>query len=288
MAQPIHRLKWGFDQLIKGKLDVRLQKTMGKRHDELADLARDFDQMAAHINYLISSRNQLLHDVSHELRSPLARLNVAIALLRQNPARMQEIFERIESESHRLDQMVDELLTLSRVESGVPELDNYLDINNLIYAVVEDAKFEASTSDVMIQSNITHIDDTKKICHIIKGNGQLLRRALENVIRNAIHHSTSGKSVEVNLFSDTLKQCYIISISDRGTGVEEGKLSSIFDPFVRVHPNNSGEGFGLGLAIANRAVLAHGGTIKAENRRGGGLVVTIKLPFDTGKPIIEA
>jgi two-component system OmpR family sensor kinase len=286
VAQPIHRLRWGFDQLTKGNLDVRLQKTMGKRHDELADLARDFDQMSAHIKQLINSRNQLLHDVSHELRSPLARLNVAIALLQQNPTRMQELFERIESESQRLAQMVDELLTLSRVESGVPELDNYLDINNLIYAVIEDAKFEASMSGVIIHSNIQHMDDMKETSHVIKGNAQLLRRSLENVIRNAIHHSTSGKSVEVSLFSDTFAQCYIISISDRGCGVAKEKLSTIFDPFVRVHSNNSGEGFGLGLAIAYRAVLAHGGTIEAENRHEGGLVVTIKLPFDTDKPFI--
>ena len=280
VVQPIHRLRWGFDQLAKGKLDVRLQKQMGKRRDEITDLAHDFDQMASQMEHLINSRSQLLHDVSHELRSPLARLNIAIALLQQNPSRMQEMLKRIESETHSMDIMIDELLTLFRVEGGTPQLDDYLDVKSLIYTVAQDAKFEADVLGILIQTNINSVAEIEEVSHILKGNAQLLRRALENVIRNAIRHSSSGQHVEINFSLNTALQYYNISIADRGRGVAEEKLSYMFEPFVRLYSSNDNEGFGLGLAIAYRAVLAHGGAIKAENRESGGLIVTIKLPFN--------
>lgn len=281
MVQPIRRLRWGFAQLAEGNLEVRLQKIMGKRHDEIADLARDFDHMAAQMEYFVNSRRQLLHDVSHELRSPLARLNIALALLQQDPSRIPEIIKRIKTETQHLDNMTDELLTLFQAESGGPQLDSYIDLKSLVYTIVQDAEFEASASEIEIKTNVTSINESAEVSHILKGNAQLLRRAIENVVRNAIRHADKGKHIEVNLYSKEKEQCYYIIINDQGPGVPAEKLRYLFEPFIRVHPNTQTDGFGLGLAIAQRAVLIHQGTIKAENRQMIGLTVTIKLPFNT-------
>jgi two-component system OmpR family sensor kinase len=280
MTRPIHRLRSGFEQLAKGDFGVRLQKEMGGRRDELADLARDFDRMASHIGHLVGSRDQLLYDVSHELRSPLARLHMAMGLLRQTPSRTGEMLGRIESEANRLDDMVGELLTLFRVESGVPQFENYFDIKGLVYAVIEDARFEAGASGIMIKTNIVSSEEQEDISSAFKGNVQLLRRAFENVIRNAIRHS-AGKDIEVNFVWHMAMQCYVITICDQGEGVPESKLSFIFEPFIRLQENTAGPGFGLGLAISQRAIVAHGGTIQAENLAQGGFMVTITLPCNS-------
>jgi two-component system OmpR family sensor kinase len=275
MVQPIHRLRAGFAQLAEGKLNVRLQKIMGKRHDEVADLARDFDYMASQMENYVNSRNQLLHDVSHELRSPLARLNIASALLEQDPTRLPEIIKRIKTETQHLDNMTDELLTLFRAESGAPSLDNYIDLNSLIYTVIQDAEFETRTSGINIQTNIVAINESTPITNLLVGNAQLLHRAIENIVRNAISHAGDKKRIEVNLFSTNGQ--YIITVRDHGHGVPDEKLHHIFESFVRLQSKQT-KGFGLGLAIARRAILVHQGSIKAENHPEGGLLVTIILP----------
>ncbi|TXH35949.1 MAG: HAMP domain-containing protein [Rhodospirillaceae bacterium] len=283
LTRPIQRLRGGFEKLAQGDLGTRLQPQMGSRRDELADLARDFDVMAARLQQLLASREQLLHDVSHELRSPLARLQVAIDLARQNPQKVQVTLERVDTEARRLNELVGEVLTLSRAESGAPQLDDYFDLDGLVRKVASDAQFEAGASGVTI--GITANDSvTEDGNAVIQGNAELIRRALENIIRNALRHSSRGQQVAIDLASDRQAGEVVIRIADQGPGVDPRALESIFDPFVRAEerPGNAGStglvGFGLGLAIARRAVLAHSGRIAAANGEGGGLVVTIRLP----------
>ncbi|MDY0884850.1 ATP-binding protein [Dongia soli] len=275
LTRPIQRLRGGFEKLAQGDLGTRLQPEMGGRRDELADLAHDFDIMAARLQQLVASREQLLHDVSHELRSPLARLQVAIDLARQNPQRVQATLERVDTEARRLNELVGEVLTLSRAESGAPQLDDYFDLDGLVRKVVSDAQFEAGVSGIVITvaANDSVTEDGNAL---IQGNAELIRRALENIIRNALRHSTRGQQVAIELATDRQAGEVVIRIADQGPGVDPGVLESIFDPFVR--GEHRSVGFGLGLAIARRAVLAHGGRIAAENRQHGGLVVTIRLP----------
>jgi two-component system OmpR family sensor kinase len=278
LTRPIQSLQGGFRRFAAGELDTRLQPEMGGRRDEIADLAGDFDQMAARLEQLVAARDQLLHDVSHELRSPLARLQVAIDLARQNPERLSATLERVDAESRRLDELVGELLTLSRVESGAPGFDDYFDLGALLAKIVEDARFEAQASRVSITANLAETEPA------LRGNAELMRRALENIVRNALRHSSAGQTVSVDLACDRKAAAFEIRVADLGPGVPAEALERMFEPFVRLASSAPGTvppgGFGLGLAIARRAVVAHGGTIRAENRSPRGLLVVIRLPFD--------
>ena len=281
LARPIQSLQSGFRRFAAGELETRLQPEMGRRRDEIADLARDFDQMAARLQQLVATRDQLLHDVSHELRSPLARLQVAIDLARQNPDRLHTTLERVDAESRRLDDLVGELLTLSRVESGAPAFDDYFDLGELLRKIVEDARFEAQASQVSIVANLAETEP------VVRGNAELMRRALENIIRNALRHSPAGEVISVDLISDKNSGAVEVRVADQGSGAPAEALERMFEPFVRLpncgpHSVPSG-GFGLGLAIARRSVVAHGGTIRAENTLPRGLRVVIRLPFDKAK-----
>lgn len=291
LTRPVQRLRRGFERLAKGDLDVRLRPGMGGRRDEIADLAEDFDVMAERLQQLVAAREQLLHDVSHELRSPLARLHLAAGLARQNPQKFSVSLDRIEFEAKRIDAMVGELLTLSRVESGAPPLEDYFDIDGLVLSVVEDARFEAQLSGIRIVCNIAEAaeagevagaadDERRGLAPTVKGNAELMRRALENVVRNALRFSSSGQQVEVTV---TTQDCFAICVCDQGPGMAQAGLATMFEPFVRGGDDTGETGFGLGLAIAQRAVLAHGGTIAAANieaaGRRQGLAVTIRLPF---------
>ena len=279
LTRPIQTLQSGFRRFAQGALGTRLQPEMGRRRDEIADLARDFDQMAARLQQLVAARDQLLHDVSHELRSPLARLQVAIDLARQNPQRLASTLDRVDAESRRLDELVGELLTLSRVENGAPDFDDYFDLGDLLRKVTADARFEAQASNVGIVANITEDEESTPA---LRGNAELMRRALENIVRNALHHSVGGQQVTVDLACDHAAGAFAVRIADQGPGVPAQALETMFEPFVRLQDGTSGKasnGFGLGLAIARRAVEAHGGSIRAENRQPRGLAVEIRLPF---------
>ena len=273
LTAPMWKLRDGFDQLARGNLEVRLKSLMGRRSDEITDLARDFDMMAEQMQALLESREQLLHDVSHELRSPLARLHMAVGLARQSPQRTAPLLDRIEQESSRMDVLVGELLTLSRVESGGELLDEYFDLQDLARVVVDNARFEAREDGITIDLDMALEEDAATI----RGDAELVRRALENVVRNAMRHSPQGASVKVRVFvRDDSNDC-CIEVTDSGPGVPEDLLKRIFDPFFRLN-NNSSHGAGLGLAIAKRAIDSHGGSILATNCEGGGLCTTIALP----------
>lgn len=274
LTRPVQRICGGFDRLARGDLDTRLRASMGKRRDEIADLANDFDRMAARLQQLVAGRDQLLHDVSHELRSPLARLNQAIALVRQDPAHTASCLERIEMEIRRLDELVGELLSLARSESGEMARDRYFDLPHLTQAVVSNATFEATSRGVHV--------DLRTLCRdegIVRGNAELMRRALENVVRNAVRFSRHGQKIEVMLMADPERDHFIVTVADEGPGVPAGKLDEIFNPFVRLGESPCAEGYGLGLAIARRAIVALGGTIEAHNRAPRGLAVSLSVPI---------
>ncbi|MCB2187547.1 MAG: HAMP domain-containing protein [Deltaproteobacteria bacterium] len=277
LTRPIRRIRGGFAELAQGNLGVRLAPHLGRRRDELIDLARAFDQMAGRLAELMTARERMLHVVSHELRSPLARLHLAVGLLRQDPARLEATLERIELETRRLDEIVGEVLTLARVEAGAPPLDDYLDLGSLLFTVAADVRFEAQPAGVAVAALLTPEDSAA--WPTVKGNAQLLRRALDNVVRNALQHSSPGQEVSLAARPDWPAKQFVILVSDQGPGLADQALENLFEPFVQGRGRADGQGFGLGLAIAQRAVLAHGGRIAAANRPEGGLEVQITLPF---------
>lgn len=270
-SKPIRSLRSAFEAMVGGNLEVRLGPVMGKRRDELADLGHNFDRMASHLNDLIDGQRRLLHDVSHELRSPLARLQAAIGLARQQPERLESSLQRIERESVRMDRLVGELLTLSRLEAGVMgAMEEEVNVGELLAGVVADARFEAEASGRTVEfSGCGEV--------IVTGNAELLHRALENVVRNALRHTPEGGKVtlEVRLDANNLR----IAILDHGPGVPAKELNGIFEPFFRGGESQHTDGHGLGLAIARRVVESLGGSIRAQNREGGGLCVEIMLPL---------
>lgn len=272
LTRPMRQLRAGFERVAQGDLAVRLFPVMRSRHDELTEVARDFDSMAERLQALVSAREQLLHDVSHELRSPLARLQLAIGLAHQNPSNVENSLQRIEHESERLDKMIGELLALSRAENrSLADDDEYFDLHELVKVVVNDARYEAQVPGVEIQFKVT-----PPLEYTVKGNAELMRRAIDNIVRNALRFSSHCQQVKVTL--SQVDKSYQIQVADQGPGVEESKLSSIFDPFVRVKSAMSGKGYGLGLAITRKVILAHGGQVEARNGEPNGLVITLRIP----------
>ncbi|CAO96142.1 ATP-binding protein [Erwinia tasmaniensis] len=271
LTRPMRQLRAGFARVSKGDLSVRLFPQMRRRYDELSAVARDFDAMVERLSVLVSAREELLHDVSHELRSPLARLQLATGLARQTPDSVYASLDRIDEEARRLDKMIGELLTLSRAEHKDLPDEQYLDLLGLLEAVANDARYEAQIPgvEILLEAD-THHDYT------VKGDANLIRSALENVVRNALRFSSGGQQVLINLRQED--GWLAISVRDRGPGVDPDKLSSIFDPFVRVNSPLSGKGYGLGLSIVRKVVSAHGGEVGAVNARDGGLELTIRLP----------
>ena len=273
LTSPIQRIRLGFDRLAKGDFTTRLGPSIGRRRDEIADLARDFDAMAKRLEELVKARDRLLADVSHELRSPLARLQLAIGLARQDPAKVEASLERISREAARLDEMVGELLTLAKLESGVRHTEDYFDLAEVVKAVAEDAKFEAGPLGVGVAVGIDPPEEGRE--WVVLGNGKLISHAVENIVRNALKFSKKGQKIRV-LLDDELPGFFRLQVIDQGPGVAEDMLESLFKPFVQ--GAGDGQGFGLGLAIAERAIVAHGGSIKARNQPGAGLAIDVMLP----------
>jgi two-component system OmpR family sensor kinase len=231
--------------------------------------------MAQQLQNLVSAQRRLLHDISHELRSPLARLQAAIGLARQSPARLDASLERIEREATRLDGMVGEVLALARLESGTASRAmERLDLAYVAASIAEDARFEAEAMKRGLRFSAG--GDAPVIA-----NADLLHRAVENVVRNAVKFTREGTTVEVRV--QTTRSSATLTVTDHGPGITPSELEKVFDPFYRGDAGQGTAGFGLGLAIAQRAVDAHGGTIRAANVAGGGLQVEIELPLATEK-----
>jgi two-component system OmpR family sensor kinase len=274
LSRPIRHLSWALHQVADGHLDSRVGHRMGRRDDEIVDLAGDFDRMARQLQRLTESRQQLLHDISHELRSPLARLQVAIGLVRQDPASAEPMLDRIERESQRLDGLIEELLTWHRLEAGAAEPPAIrIDVVELLQAIADDAHFEAQARGQSVR-----LDAPAEF--VTSVHGELLYRAYENVIRNAIKFNAAGAEVVVTASVDEAGQCLTCTVEDRGKGVPADLLDAIFQPFARVAGSENVQGVGLGLAIAQRAFALHGGRIRAELRDGGGLRMVMTLPKD--------
>jgi signal transduction histidine kinase len=224
--------------------------------------------MVAQLRSLMEGQRRLLHDVSHELRSPLARLQAAIGLAHQQPDRLQASLERIEREGVRMDRLVGELLTLSRLEAATaPPQTETVDLVEMVDQIADDARFEAGA----------RIDVDAPVPLSVRGAPDLLWSAVENIVRNAVKHGGAGKPVDVHLGGDD--GGVHIDVLDHGPGIAAEHLGDIFEPFFRSNPTqNNVDGHGLGLAIAKRVVETHGGRIAAANRPEGGLRVTITLP----------
>lgn len=273
LSRPIRLLRQAFADAAGGALASRVAPRMGRRHDEFADLARDYDRMAQQLESLLGAQRRLLHDVSHELRSPLARLQLAVGLLQRSPADLARSLGRIEREVQRLDALVGEVLTLARLESGAPlGTAAPVDVLALLASVADDARFEAQASgrDLRLQAPPEGL--------LLLAHGELLARAFDNVVRNAVKHTPAGQCVDVEATVDAVAGRLRIEIGDRGPGLPPGARERVFEPFVRFDAAGL-PGYGLGLAIAHRAVEAHGGTLVARARDGGGLCVCFALPI---------
>jgi two-component system sensor histidine kinase CpxA len=279
LTKPIIKLRAATRQLAAGDLTARSGAPGRGRRDEVAGLMRDFDAMAERMETLVKAQSRLLNDISHELRSPLARLNVALGLTRQRAnVESVDMLDRIELEASRLNELIGRILTLARLEDGeqiVPQTPVPLD--EIVTNVAEDAEFEAQARHCHVNTTIAKGDWQ------VRGNASLLHSAVENVVRNAIRYTQERSSVEISLASEdgVAGPMALLKVSDSGPGVPADSLGKLFEPFYRLDEargRNSG-GVGLGLAITERAVRFHGGSVSAHNRAEGGLRVEIKLPL---------
>ena len=276
LTAPLDRLRRATECYAAGDLDMRVAPTLGARKDEVANLARAFDRMAQRLQELMTSQRQLLSDVSHELRSPLARLQVALGLARQQAdGRAGAEFDRIERETERLNELIGQLLSLAKLESGVTVVEHEpVDLVELLASVASDANFEAHAIDRRVET----ADTTPAT---IQGDARLLHSALENIVRNAVRYTAEGTAVTLSLERDSEKpDTWRITIRDHGPGVPEAMLPRLFEPFVRVDDarDRASGGYGLGLAIAQKAVRLHGGDVTARNEPAGGLSIVVALP----------
>jgi two-component system sensor histidine kinase CpxA len=275
---PILRLQRVARSIAAGQLDIRIHPQPVRRRDEIADLERDFDLMAERLETLMTSQQRLLQAISHELRSPLARLNVAVGLARQRPNEDQRVhLDRIEREAGSLNEMISQMLALFREEhSGAVATQGILDLSSIVSDVVADARFEASSVNRSVVVTRT------EPC-FVRGNDRLLRSAIENVVRNAIRYTRERSSVEVAINQELCEErpLAILRVVDHGCGVPEEALTEIFQPFFRLHDAREREtgGTGLGLAITDHAIRLHGGSVSAQNGDDGGLVVVFHLPL---------
>jgi two-component system, OmpR family, sensor histidine kinase CpxA len=281
LTSPVKTLKAVVQSFAEGNLDARVTPQLGSRRDELADLGREFDHMAEQIAALISSQKRLLADISHELRSPLARLTVALELARKNTTgKGVGALDRIEMETERVNKLVGQLLALTRLESGAERVPpETVALEDLVQLVIDDANYEAKPLNKEVKA--VQLDPCR-----VRGSEELLRSGIENVVRNAIRYTAEGSAIEVSLTArlDTA----LLSVRDYGPGVPEGELAHIFEPFYRVSEarERSSGGVGLGLSIAERTVKLHGGAIRAANAHAG-LLIVIELPLSTAPAAVQ-
>lgn len=271
LVSPIMKLREGLKTLAGGAFNVRIGAKLGKRRDEIATLGRDFDTTAAKLEEMDAAQKRLFHDVSHELRSPLSRLQAAVGLLRKNPARLDALLPRIEREIKRQDGLVEEILTLARLgPNAVASLERErIDVLDLVAAIVDDAAFEAQSKGVAM-------DFSGVQTFVTRVNGELIYRAIENVARNAVKYSPAGSRIAISATHEADSDRLVLAIRNPGPVVSQDDVEKIFHPFTRLQESESG--YGLGLAITRRAMEAHGGAVEAIAHSDGGLTVTIFIP----------
>lgn len=271
ISRPVRRLRESATAIAEGKLDTRVAKGVAKRRDEIGLLARDFDRMASELQRSSHRQTELTRNVSHELRSPLARLRVALELARRKTGELPEL-EKIDAETEKLDALIGQILEFSKLDADDHEQAAQINVVDLVHQIVDDVRFEFGDK---VELNYTCQAD-KDI--VISGFEGALRSSVENVIRNAARHGQSGGRVDIDVSLE--RDEVTIDVRDDGGGVDAQELEHLFEPFYRTTPNRpelARSGSGLGLAIAQRAVALHGGTISARNEDGG-LRVRIRVP----------
>ena len=269
-TRPIKKLQWAMQKASQGVFDVRIANEVGHEHDEIGELARQFDAMAERIHGLFERQKRLFHDVSHELRSPLARISVAVELAEKSPEKSHEFLQRIEGDVQVLNAMVDELLTYARLDENAVVHFERTDLVPLLEAITDDADFEGSATG-------THVTLQSPDSILMNMHVDSLMRAVENLVRNALRYSGPGQQVSVVAKEEN--EHVVITVTDSGPGMDPSELEKIFEPFVRGKNQPTGGGFGLGLAIAKRAVQRHGGTLTATNVEPHGLCMRIDIPL---------
>lgn len=273
VARPVEALRRATQRMAEGELSARVGRQGGMTHDELAQLADDFDTMAERIEALVAHDRSVLQDLSHELRSPLARLQLILDLARRGDPRDEAAayFEQAEQEIGRLDRMLGDMLALSRMEGGLPGVEREpLDLAEIARDCLAQSKLDADAHDVRLRL----VGDGPLM---VMGNATLLERALDNLLANAIKFSPPGGNIELALRADRGEA--ELGLRDHGPGVPPHELDSLFRPFFRGSNAERAEGHGLGLAIVQRVVDVHGGSVVARNAEGGGLEVRLRLPL---------
>jgi len=284
LTSPIIRLRQATQKLAAGNLSARVGGRVSSSSNEISQLVRDFDKMAEQIENLVNAQSRLLKDISHELRSPLARLTVALELARQRTGpEAQTILDRISLESSRMNELIGSLMTISRLESGAGNLKKVpVELEQIIDEVARDAAFEAQARNCQVEAEI--VDELP-----VLGDPALLHSAIENVVRNATRYTADGSTVKIRAQAAQRGNAReaVIVVSDAGPGVPADSLDRIFRPFYRIDDarGRSTGGVGLGLAITEQAVRLHGGSVRASNLPEGGLRVEIRLPLQVASGI---
>jgi two-component system sensor histidine kinase CpxA len=282
LTKPVVRLRAATQRLAAGDLSARSGAAANRGHDEIAGLMRDFDAMAERLESLVKAQSRLLNDISHELRSPLARLSVALGLARQRSGEQSaDMLDRIELEASRLNELIGRILTLARLEDGEQEVPHTaVPLDELVLNVAEDAEFEAQARHCHVRCTIPEGNWE------VRGNASLLHSAIENVVRNAIRYTREGTVAEIELqrIDAPSGSEARLRVTDCGPGVPEDALGKIFQPFYRLDDARGRltGGVGLGLSITERAVRFHRGRVAASNRPEGGLMLEIYIPLISG------
>jgi len=278
ITRPIEKLRLAAREIAGGRLETRVDPSVVRRGDELGELGRDFDRMAERIGALVDAEHRLLADVSHTLRSPLARLSVALGLARRHAnAEVSGHLDRIERETDHLNRLIGQLLTMARVESEIDfQPKKIFDLGLLVEEVAADGDYEA-------RSRGSGVKFTPPFRCRVEGSPEILRYAIENVVRNAVQHTAPGTDVEITLETQGRwpNQRAILQVRDHGAGIPEEEMKNLFVRFRRVvnGVRQDSSSTGLGLAITERAFRLHGGRVAAASAPGGGLIVTLELPM---------
>lgn len=273
VSRPVRKLRDATQSLAEGNLNARVAGSLGKRRDELGMLGREFDTMAERLQRAANRQTELTRNISHELRSPLARMRVAVELARRKAGDLTE-FERLEQEAERLDSLIGQILSYAKLENDDEQRGTPVDIIDVLSEVAENVNFECKSERVVIDSSV-------RAGATVSGFRGALISAVENVVRNAVRHSPADSLVRIVVSADEAD--LHVEVKDTGPGVTDEELPGLFEAFFRTREsaeNDGNGGTGLGLAIARRAVELHAGRIEARNQEDGGLAVRISLPVD--------